>query len=68
MSWEEQLEHIKAIRAQRRKREPPKAASKKLTKAILALSQEQIEGLRRVLQDVRVREAAKPTQLPFPLA
>ena len=62
MRWEEQLEHIKAIRAKRRKKGLSKTESKRLDKAIEALSQEEIAEVRRVLQETRAREAQVPTQ------
>jgi uncharacterized membrane protein len=51
------LEHIKGIRAEREKKLPTKAETKKLARAIEQLSQEEIEGLRVILQEVRAREA-----------
>ena len=61
MSWEEQLEHIKQIRANRRKKSLSKAESKRLDKAIARLTPEEIDGLRRIVQ------ALPRAQLPLPL-
>lgn len=53
MTWENQLALILEIRAKRREKIPSKAMNKKVERAILALSQSEIEALRKIIQGTK---------------